>query len=68
MTFCEIAESVFILFLILTVAYSWYWCTKNPESCKYWEQERRQVDQPILFPCRRANHTKYGETNSEKNV
>ena len=55
MTFYGIAEFVFISLLILAVAYSWHWCMKNPESCQYWGPERRKVDQPIDFMCRREN-------------
>lgn len=61
MTFCEIVEFVFILLLILAIAYGWWWCMRNPESCKYWGPERRQADQPLDFPCRRK---KQGHENA----
>jgi len=34
---------------------AWTYCMKKPEKCIDWrfERERRQINQPIDFPCRR---------------
>lgn len=45
---------IFIVFIAAALM-AWRWCLKKPKKCIDWrfEQERRKVQHPILFPCRR---------------
>ncbi len=45
---------IFIAF-IAGVLRAWMYCMKKPEACVDWrfKQERRKINQPILFLCRR---------------
>lgn len=50
-----IYEAILIVIFFVVVVAAWRWCLKKPEKCIDWrsEQERRQIQEPILFPCRR---------------
>ncbi len=45
---------IFIVFIAGALR-AWYWCMKKPGKCIdfRFEQERRKIQHPIDFPCRR---------------
>ena len=46
-------ELLVMIFVFGIICGAWVYCTKNPEVCKDWTIERRKIDQPLDFPCRR---------------
>jgi len=55
MNLSEFIGLIIFLICIAGALRAWVWCMRKPEKCLDWrfEQERRKVDQPIDFPCRR---------------
>lgn len=63
MTLCEFIGLIIFIVFIGAVLKAWFWCLKRPGKCVDWRfsQERRQIQAPILFPCRRKNTRRENE-------
>lgn len=58
MNLSEFIGLIIFFVLIAGTLKAWCWCMKKPENCIDWTIERRKIDQPLDFPCRRKKQSR----------